>query len=252
MHNVMSCLAAGSVPAAVDPVDLTIVSVSVLCGVFLSIWIAVYSGPFALRGCPARKNRMPAYIPLVYLVVWQVLALAAMTTIRHVLAGRDPTTLEFANYAANTCINIVMIAAALVLVRHTFAGRLKGFGLSPGTVGRDFAAAVINFVAILPLVWLGVVVVELAGRSIVGPGFEIGANEGLEALSEHSHPAMRLLILVYLVIAVPVFEEVHWPAILMLSVGMGYAYERSGSLFRPIFIHIFFNTTTVCAVLLSR
>ena len=41
----------------------------------------------------------------------------------------------------------------------------------------------------------------------------------------------------------------HWPALFALSMCMGYAYEKSGSLFRPIFIHSFFNTAMVVAVL---
>jgi membrane protease YdiL (CAAX protease family) len=39
----------------------------------------------------------------------------------------------------------------------------------------------------------------------------------------------------------------HWPALFVLGVCMGYAYEKSGSLFRPIFIHALFNATSVLA-----
>jgi membrane protease YdiL (CAAX protease family) len=41
----------------------------------------------------------------------------------------------------------------------------------------------------------------------------------------------------------------HWPALFVLAVCLGYAYEKSGSLFRPIFIHSFFNAVTIIAVL---
>ncbi len=41
----------------------------------------------------------------------------------------------------------------------------------------------------------------------------------------------------------------HWPALFVLSVCLGYAYEKSGSLFRPIFIHSFFNTLSIAAAL---
>jgi len=41
----------------------------------------------------------------------------------------------------------------------------------------------------------------------------------------------------------------HWPALFVLGVCMGYAYEKSGSLFRPIFIHLFFNATSIMAAL---
>jgi len=44
-------------------------------------------------------------------------------------------------------------------------------------------------------------------------------------------------------------DPLHWPALFMLSLGMGYAYEKSGSLFRPIFIHALFNMTSIIAVL---
>ena len=40
----------------------------------------------------------------------------------------------------------------------------------------------------------------------------------------------------------------HWPALYVLGVGMGYAYEKSGSLFRPIFIHVLFNAISVISV----
>lgn len=41
----------------------------------------------------------------------------------------------------------------------------------------------------------------------------------------------------------------HWPALFVLAVCMGYAYEKSGSLFRPIFIHSIFNAASIIAVL---
>lgn len=44
----------------------------------------------------------------------------------------------------------------------------------------------------------------------------------------------------------------HWPALFVLSVCMGYSYEKSGSLFRPIFIHALFNGINVVAVLTAQ
>ena len=45
------------------------------------------------------------------------------------------------------------------------------------------------------------------------------------------------------------YEPGHWPALFVLSVCLGYSYEKSGSLFRPIFIHSLFNATSVIAAL---
>lgn len=41
----------------------------------------------------------------------------------------------------------------------------------------------------------------------------------------------------------------HWPALFVLAVCLGYSYEKSGSLFRPIFIHAIFNAISILAVL---
>jgi len=43
----------------------------------------------------------------------------------------------------------------------------------------------------------------------------------------------------------------HWPALFLLGLCLGYAYEKSGSLFRPIFIHAIFNAITIIFVLLE-
>jgi len=43
----------------------------------------------------------------------------------------------------------------------------------------------------------------------------------------------------------------HWPALFLLGTAMGYAYEKSGSLFRPIFIHALFNGFNIMAVWLG-
>ncbi len=283
----MSYTAAGQMLAAVSAISVIIVTVSVLCVIFLSVWVVVYSGPLALSSCPVRRNRLPVYVPLLCLIAWLIAASLAMTGIKHVMENSPRTVLEFASYFANTVINLVMIGVMLFLAWRLFARRLKGFGLDLRTVVRDFAVSIVNFIAVLPLVWLGVVIVDLVGKFLVGPGFEIGANEGLDALTQNPPPAVRLLMLTYLAVLVPVFEELlfrgliqtmvrsyldspwlailitsfifalfhpmlHWPAIFMLSLGIGYSYERSGSLFRPIFIHIFFNATNVCVVLLSN
>jgi len=46
-------------------------------------------------------------------------------------------------------------------------------------------------------------------------------------------------------------NEWHWPALFVLSCGMGYAYEKSGSLLRPIFVHLLFNSTSLVSTLVS-
>jgi len=44
-------------------------------------------------------------------------------------------------------------------------------------------------------------------------------------------------------------ETSHWPAMFVLGIVLGYAYEKSGSLFQPIFIHSLFNAVSIMAAL---
>ena len=41
----------------------------------------------------------------------------------------------------------------------------------------------------------------------------------------------------------------HWPALFVLAAAMGYSYEKSGSLFRPILIHSLFNAASITIAL---
>ena len=44
----------------------------------------------------------------------------------------------------------------------------------------------------------------------------------------------------------------HWPALFVLALGLGYAYEKSGSLFRPIFMHAMFNGIAMLSTMASN
>jgi len=44
-------------------------------------------------------------------------------------------------------------------------------------------------------------------------------------------------------------DQSHWPSLFVLALGLGYAYEKSGSLLRPIFMHAMFNGIAVVTVL---
>jgi membrane protease YdiL (CAAX protease family) len=41
----------------------------------------------------------------------------------------------------------------------------------------------------------------------------------------------------------------HWLALFALSLCLGYTYEKSGSLFRAVFVHALFNAMSVLAAL---
>jgi membrane protease YdiL (CAAX protease family) len=184
------------------------------------------------------------------------------------------------------CIGAVLaIAVALFLANIYFARRLRGFGLKPKTIHKDLIAAVINLLSVWPLVMLMIVLTVFFGKLIWGQDFNLQQHEELKLVTQYPQLPVRVLIVITAVVVVPAFEETlfrgllqswlrsivtkpwlailicsgafavihtdisHWPALLALSMSMGYAYEKSGSLFRPIFIHSLFNAASIIAVL---
>jgi len=180
---------------------------------------------------------------------------------------------------------IITIAVMIFLARASFARRLKGFGLNLRTIHKDFPAALLNLLSVWPLIAAMIILTMRLGKLILGPDFEIQPHEELELIRAHSQLPVRVLIIVTAVAIVPVFEEMlfrglfqtmlrsislkpwlsiviasgpfvlahanagHWPALFVLSLCMGYAYEKSGSLLRPIFIHSLLNATSIIGTL---
>lgn len=286
---------------------ITIADVVILLGGILlfGIWLLRTSlGRNALVGSVPRRNNMPGYVPFVPLLIWIAVVLTAVTIKEEVLVNlpslADPLRLQSEARASRggpdwqgafldnviLCVGAILaIAVTLFLANAHFAQRLRGFGLNPGTIHKDFIAAVVNLLSVWPLVMLMIVLTIFFGKFIWGQDFDLQQHEELKLVTQYAQLPVRVLIVVTAVVVVPAFEEMlfrglfqswlrsllarpwlailicsgmfvvihadagHWPALLVLSMSMGYAYEKSGSLFRPIFIHSLFNATSIIAVL---
>jgi membrane protease YdiL (CAAX protease family) len=256
--------------------------------VFLGIWLLKTAfGTRALVHTPTRRNRMPFYLPLVPFLIWFIFAPVAMAVKEKLF----PSLLDWQQVLAdNVIISASAIAAmifTLFLVRRYFARGLKGFGLHLKNIPADFGAAILNLISIYPIVVLAVVMTIYVGQSIYGPTFQLPQHEELKSLIEYNQLYTRAVIIITAVAIAPVFEEflfrglfqtlirsylnrpwpgifisailfasahansTHWPALFCLGVCLGYSYEKSGSLWRPIFIHALFNCTSIVGVLYS-
>jgi len=269
--------------------DLTGDDILYLIGVvFLGIWLLKTAfGTKALVYSPARRNKMPFYLPLVPFLIWFIFAPITMAVKEKLF----PRLLDWQQVLAD---NIIISASAitamiitLFLVRRYFVRGLKGFGLNSKTIPADFAAAIVNLISIYPIVILAVVMTLYIGQTIWGPKFQLPQHEELKTLIEYSQPYVRTVIIITAVIVAPAFEEFlfrglfqtlirsylnrpwpgifisailfasshvnssHWPALFCLGICLGYSYEKSGSLWRPIFIHALFNSASIIAVLYS-
>jgi len=264
-------------------IDLIVCAAGILV---LVVWLLKTSlGTKSLVGSPPRRNNMPVLYAFIPLFIWVGTVSVLFFIKERALAGLSDWQGALADNLI-LCIGVVpTVAAGLVIAGTRFARRLSGFGLDPRTTARDLGAAFLNLLAIMPVVLAMIILTTLVGKIIVGPGFEMPQHDELKQIIAYSQWQVRAIIVVTAVVIVPFTEELifrgmlqtllrsfivrpwpavilaslvfvvfhanpqHWPALFMLSLCLGYAYEKSGSLFRSIFIHSLFNALSVFAAL---
>jgi membrane protease YdiL (CAAX protease family) len=242
-------------------------------------------GRKALSDSVPRRNNMPPYLPFVPLFIWVGAVSLAISVTEKLLPNLPDRQKVFLDNFILCIGEIIAIAVIIFLARASFARRLKGFGLNFRTIYKDFPAALLNLLSVWPLIAAMLILTMDLGKFIWGPDFKIQPHEELELIRAYSQLPVRVLIIVTAVTIVPVFEEMlfrglfqtmlrsillkpwlsiaissglftlthsnvgHWPALFVLSLCIGYAYEKSGSLLRPIFIHCLFNATSIIGTL---
>ncbi len=261
-----------------------------LAGILLFAgWLIKTSlGRNALADSTPRRNNMPPYLPLCVWAGWIILSTLG-NVIAELLSdfgGLAEWQGALLSYSSMALLEITLVFAMLFTVRLFFARRLRGFGFDWRTIGKDFKVAAMNLVAILPIVEGLVIFVSFLGRLIAGDDFQMQQNEGLTTIITHPQLSVRVTVFVFAAVIAPVFEEIlfrglfqsmlrsvvsrawlavvltsvffamlhpwmHWPALFALSMCLGYAYEKSGSLYRPIFIHMLFNTASITILLIQ-
>jgi membrane protease YdiL (CAAX protease family) len=266
---------------------ITIGDVICLAGMILLIpWLLkALLGPNPLADSVPRRNNMPVYLPFITLLIWFSVSLTIPITERILDLPAWQST--FLSYAITCGGGVVVIGVIIFLVKAHFAGGLKGFGLNPKTIHKDSFAAVINLIYVWPIVYLATQLTLDYGRLIFRQDFRWPQHETLESITSHPQLALKIVILITAAAIVPILEEMvfrglfqtvirsflrktwlsiiitsalfamvhqhkqHWPALFVLSMCLGYSYEKSGSLFRPILIHSIFNSASIIFVLYS-
>ena len=246
-------------------------------------------GARALADSAPRRNNMPLYLPLIPLLIWfgpvPMAVLIAQELTQDFLRDWQNAFLDNCIFSAGA---IATTAVILLLARAHFARRLTGFGLKTKTIAADFFAALVNLLTVWPLILTAIILTQIIGERIWGQDYQMQQHQELELIAEYPQLPLRIVIVIVAVIVAPLLEELlfrglvqttirsflelrngpwlaiaissglfaamhanpgHWPALFVLSVCLGYAYEKSGSLFRPIFIHSFFNTASIAAAL---
>lgn len=258
-------------------------------GFLLVRWFALTEfGTKSLDSAVRRPNFMPYYFPFAILFGWLVLSALGSGVAESLTSDLMDWRQKFANYSVFFAIEIAAMVFIVKSANLYFENGLAGFGLRIKGIFQDFAAAVVTFITVWPFVMIALAMVVYIGKLIVGPQFDMQKNEGLEVLLGYSQTSLRILMILFAAVLTPIFEELifrgllqthlrenlgygpwksiffvsaifaalhplmHFPAIFILSLAMGYVYEKSGSLFRSIFIHTLFNSTSIAFALMSN
>ena len=259
------------------------------------VWLLKTScGKTSLEKSMPRRNNLPPYVPFVVMFFWFGIFALSMTLKKHLLPHLPDRQNTYIDHLLLCFGAVTAMTLIILLVRNGFARRLKGFGLLPKNILKDFGAAILNLLSVYPLVVLALLTTMFFGKLIGGPDFQLHKHEELELMGQYNQLSIRIVIAATVILITPIFEEMlfrgmfqsvfrsylvdldarrpnpdparatwlaiiitsglfavihanpeHWPALFVLSMGMGYAYEKSGSLIRPIFIHALFNATGI-------
>ncbi len=252
----------------------------------LSVWaIRTSLGTKALDNAPPRENNMPPLLALVPFFLWFG-TVSVLLFIKEKLLAALP---DWQNAIAENlvlCVGVIpALVTSVIIAKIAFVRGLKGLGLNPRTIPRDFVAALLNLLAVMPAVLGAIILTTIIGKLILGDKFQMPQHEELKEIIAYSQWQVRVLIVFTAVVVVPFVEELifrgmlqtlfrsyivrpwpaiflasfvfvvfhanapHWPALFALSICLGYTYEKSGSLFRSIFVHALFNAMSVIAAL---
>ncbi len=273
----------------------------------LSVWALKTSlGTKALDNAPVRENNMPPLLALIPFFLWFGTVSVLSFAKGKLLAGLPDWQDALADNLI-LCIGVIpAIVTGVMIARTTFVRGLKGLGLNPTTIPRDFGAALLNLLAVMPVVLGAIILTTIIGKLLLGDKFQMPQHEELKQIIAYSQWQVRALIVFTAIVVVPFVEELvfrgmiqtllrsyiirpangraaglaafeprglafggpwpaifwaslvfvvfhadapHWPALFVLSICLGYTYEKSGSLFRPIFVHSLFNAMSVLAAL---
>ncbi|MHC4324707.1 MAG: lysostaphin resistance A-like protein [Planctomycetota bacterium] len=248
-------------------------------------------GRKALADSQPRRNSMPPWLPLVPLLLWFGGGAMAVVLVKKLTPEVPGWQKMFTDNLVMSIGALVTIAAMMFLAHVHFARRLKGFGLNIRTIVKDFFIAIANLLAVWPLMMAAITITMFIAGLIWGADYRMQQHQQLETITEYQQLPLRIMVVFVAVIIAPLLEEMlfrgfvqttirsmlnirnsawpaiaassaffaimhtdpgHWPALFILGICLGYSYEKSGSLFRPIFIHLFFNAYSVASALYQQ
>jgi membrane protease YdiL (CAAX protease family) len=265
-------------------------AVIILSGVALFAgWLLRTSlGRESLAYSKPRRNCMAPFAPILLFVVW-LLGTGLLQEITSRITGHlEQWRALFLSQVVYSAGSAATVALILILAKLNFARGLRGLGLRPQTAPRDLGFAFLTLLAVWPLVLAAMSLTIVVTRLFYGQEYRIPQHEALKLITEYPAVPLQVILAIVAVVVAPVVEEMlfrglfqttirsysgrpwlaivltsmlfasihvdrsHWPSLFVLALGLGYAYENSGSLLRPIFMHAMFNGVNIAAILMQQ
>ena len=111
-------------------------------------WLSGSAGSTDLSNSPVRRNNVPYYVPVIYILIWLVMNLIA-AYLSEIASEDGPEWInQFLTFGAIPVVETGMIAIMLFFAYNSFARRLKGFGLDVRTLHKDIFPAILNFICV--------------------------------------------------------------------------------------------------------
>lgn len=260
--------------------------IPIAAGVALFAWWLLNTslGRTSLVQSRPRRNSMGLLLPFAVFFVW-VLTQEMLRMIVVPLARRlSDSGASILLGTAGAVGSLMLVALVLIVARMAFARGLKGLGLRVRTIPQDLAHAFLTLLGVWPLVAAAMSLTILVLKAF-DESFEVPQHEALQVITQSSSAPLQTLMIVLAVVVAPLIEELlfrglfqtmirsyvgrpwpaiviasilfavihqdteHWPALFVLALGLGYSYERSGSLLRAIFMHAMFNGISIVSIL---
>ena len=267
------------------------VAIFFLTGVaILTGWlIRTKCGTTALSQTKERRNSMPGPVPFLLILIWIGFSSGLIGLVQKtgLFSAFDDWQKTLINYLFLGIVEITMIFLMLLTGWNYFARRLRGFGFAKKGLLRDAGWAAVALIAVAPVVELLVRAVLVIGKFFAGENFQMQQNEGIADILACDQLSVKVAIFIFSVFIVPFFEEMlfrgiiqsylrgllkkpwlaifltsvvfttlhpamHWPALLAFSLALGYVYEKSSSLWRPIIMHSLFNAINLTITLINQ
>ena len=277
-------LSAATAPHQPEPISRPLMSLIGMGIVVLVVWglrRLLRPRKLALAAAPGRPNRVHVIHVLVLLLLWPYSAAAARMLSNWLLPLGEHETTILAGIAGQ----LVWLAGSLAVASLAFShGLRRGLGLDTRHWIYDSLRGLIGYLAVLPVCFL-----LLRVSLWLLPGQFIQVHPTLVVLRTRAVSGLWLAaVIVSATVLAPLCEEIFfrgllqsmlrrllpgpWPAIavssavfagthfqtpqnipalLALSVVLGYNYERTGRLLPSILIHAIFNAVFIAEVMLG-